>query len=67
FVKSSPSGQRYEALAREIDNTARLAGTLRLFYLGHDHDELPQPCDRGDPDARCSLYVSNARLLRAPA
>ncbi len=38
-----------------------------LFYLPHDHDEQPHPCDRGDHDARCSLYVSNVRLLRAPA
>lgn len=38
-----------------------------LFYLPHDHDEQPHPGDRGDHDARCSLYVSNVRLLRAPA
>ncbi len=40
---------------------------LHLFYLAHDHDEQPHPCDRGDQRARCSLYVSNARHLRAPA
>ena len=37
------------------------------FTCRHDHDEQPHPCDRGDDDARCSLYVSNVRLLRAPA
>jgi hypothetical protein len=41
-------------------------GVSRVFYLAHDHDEQPHPCDRGDDDARCSLYVSNVRLLRAP-
>lgn len=36
------------------------------FTSFHDHDEQPHPCDRGDHDARCSLYVSNVRLLEGP-
>ena len=39
---------------------------IRLLYFSHDHDEQPHPCDRGDHDARCSLYVSNVRLLEGP-
>ncbi|GAB2913663.1 hypothetical protein GCM10027075_11650 [Streptomyces heilongjiangensis] len=43
-----------------------LAPGIRLLYCSHDHDELPHLCDRGDHDARCSLYVSNVRLLEGP-
>ncbi len=49
FVKSSLSGQRYEQLAREIDNAMNF-----MRACGTDPEEFSRPSSSTPPTRRCS-------------